>query len=113
MKTKKTPPLQILYTCPDDQVQVIRKTKGVRRHPAHNYPVILFLLRPQEGTRLQTLPDGRLEFMPNMNELRAVLAGIDSSLETVLPDDFQNKPRRRQLWWRKRNRQRHRNRRRK
>jgi hypothetical protein len=106
MKTIKSPPPppQILHSCADNQVTVIRKIKGLRRYPAHNYPCVLFVLRAKEGTRVQIKSDGTFEFMPNFEELRALLIGIDSTYANVLPATMRNKPRTRQILWRQRNR---------
>jgi hypothetical protein len=102
MKTKKQR-TETLYTCPDQRVKVIRKTSGLRRWPKHNYACILFILRAQEGTRVQTKPDGSVEFMANFDELKAFLIGINPEFAAMFPAAMRNKPRDRQVWWQHRN----------
>jgi hypothetical protein len=87
---------QTLYSCPDKIVKVIRKSTGLRRYPVHNYACVLFILKPGNGTRVRILPNGDVEFMPNFDEIKAALVGIDPALVTKLPDGFHNKPRERQ-----------------
>jgi len=82
---------EILYTCPDEIVTVIRKTGGLRRYPRHNYPCLIFVLKPKDGTRSCKTADGRVEFMPSWAELRALLAGLDPELAKSLPVRFKNK----------------------
>jgi hypothetical protein len=63
----------------------------------------MFLLRPEDGTRVQTKPDGSIEFMASLDELKAMLLGIDPDLAAALPPTMRNKPRETQLHWRIRN----------
>ena|ERR1700677_1282906 len=96
MKTNTKKSIQTLFDCPDQIVKVIRKSSGLARFPAHDYACTLFILKPAIGTRVRQLPDGSIEFLPNFDELRAMLGGIDPQLLRFLPDTFRNKPRQRQ-----------------
>ncbi len=97
------PHVQTLYRCPDGCVRVIRKSRGLRRYPNHSYACVMFLLRPEDGTRVQTKADGSIEFMASLDELKAMLIGIEPKLASVLPTNMRNKPRETQLRWRIRN----------
>ena len=99
---------QILYSCPDAVVKVVRKKSGLRRYPPSDYACVLFVLNPKSGTRVRLLPGGAVEFMPSFDELRAVLTGIDPGLVAKLPDNFRNKPRARQLRYKRWNKARNR-----
>jgi hypothetical protein len=103
MKTKKHH-TETLYTCPHAVVTVIRKTRGLRRFPNHDYACALFILKPEEGSRVRVLETGAVEFMPNFDELKSMLAAIDPILAQCLPESVRNKPRHRQEQWRQRNR---------
>jgi hypothetical protein len=97
MKTKH--PIETLYVCPTANVTVIRKTRGLGRFPQHSYACALFILRPEEGTRVRTLDDGSVEFMPNFEELKSMFAAIEPELAQLLPETVRNKPEsRRQRW---------------
>ena len=60
-------------------------------------------INPEDGTRVQTKADGSIEFMASLDELKAMLIGIEPKLASVLPTNMRNKPRETQLRWRIRN----------
>ncbi len=49
---------QVVYRSKDGQFEVVIKTCGAWRKPAHNYPVVCLRLRPKCATRIQKLRDG-------------------------------------------------------
>ncbi len=49
---------EVVYRSNDGQFEVVIKTYGVWRKPAHNYPVVCLRLRPKCATRIQKLRDG-------------------------------------------------------
>jgi hypothetical protein len=98
---------QTLYVCPDGVVEVIRKSTGLRRYPPSDYPCLLFVLRPKNGTRVRLLPGGNIEYMPSFDELKSLLVGLDPSFEARLPANFHNKPRSRQQKFKRWNKDRH------
>ena len=103
---KPTPPQpspQLLYSCPDGRVKVIRKTSGLRRFPQHPYPCVLFLLKPKDGHRVCVSSTGEIEFMANYDELKTAFIAINPALAAILPDTLRSKPRARQVRWVKRN----------
>jgi len=96
-----------LHRCPRHLVTVIRKHHQIKRYPKHNYPVVVFVLRPKPGTRVQQMPDGGVEFMPNFDELRALLIGISPALGQNLPPNYRNKPIERKAYYDSKNAKRH------
>jgi hypothetical protein len=87
------------YICPQNLVAVISKTKGLRRYPQHAFKCALFVLKPKEGTRVCTLKDGRIEYMPSFAELRSMLIAIDPGIGKLLPAHMRNKPTHRKAYF--------------
>ena len=87
-----TPQTQTVYTCPSKIVTVIRTNRGLRRFPRHKYFCSLLLLQPKEGTRVCVAEDGRIEYMPSYDELRALLVAMKPELANALPAHLRNKP---------------------
>ena len=97
---------QALYRCPKNIVTVVRR-RHLKRNPQHKYPGVLFIMRVGRGTRVQTTPDGRIEFMANYDEVKAFLIGIDRRFARILPPFMCNKPIERQRFHDRRNAKRH------
>ena len=89
---KRTTNTRTIYQCPDALVTVIKKIKGLQRYPKHGYACLLYLLRPTKGTRVCTARDGRIEYMPSFDELRAMLIAIEPNLAKAIPSTIRNKP---------------------
>ncbi|MCE0496774.1 MAG: hypothetical protein LV481_02340 [Methylacidiphilales bacterium] len=110
---------KIFYECPESIVTVVRKTEGLRRNPPSKYPVVMFILRPKQWTRVQRISENEIEFAANFDEIRAFLEAIDPALAALLPESAKNKPewirkrwqrinqRRARRWWGTRNPGRH------
>ena len=91
-----------LYRCPKNIVTVVRSLH-LKRNPQHKYPGVLFIMRVGRGTRVQTTPDGRIEFMANYDEVKAFLIGIEPKFAKILPAFMQNKPIERQRFYDQKN----------
>jgi hypothetical protein len=89
---KHTPHTKPAYSCPAKIVTVIRTNRGLRRFPQHKYYCALFLLKPTEGSRVRVADDGRIEYMPSYDELRALLVAMKPALANALPANLRNKP---------------------
>jgi hypothetical protein len=97
---------KVYYRCPKGLVTVIQKSTGLLRCPPSKYPCALFILRPKANTRVQRLPDGRIEFMARFGEIRALLYAIDPEIAALLPLDLQDKPAWKEDWFAEWNRKR-------
>lgn len=82
----------------------IRTTRIARRWPPHEYPVVIVELRPERGTRVLALPDGRCEWMPRNGELLALILQMGLHVTAELPAD---KPEERRRHYAKINARRH------
>lgn len=98
-------PEEILFTSRDGLVAVTRKTSGLKRHPAHGYPCIMYLLQPKPGTRVQYRGD-TVEFMMTWSDLREFLRALAPDFEAQLPEHFQDKCPHRKAQWDARNKKR-------
>jgi hypothetical protein len=68
----------------------------------------MLLLRPKEGTRVCVLEDGRIEYMPSYDEIRALLIAMKRKLAKILPPNLRNKPTARKMHFDALNARRHR-----
>jgi hypothetical protein len=87
-----------------DRLVTIRTTSRPRRYPNHNYPVVILELRPSRGTRVLTMPDGGISFMPRFSEILALCLRLGLTVSAI-PDD---KPPERRLKFERLNALRHR-----
>ena len=89
----QTPPkIETLYVSDDKIVTVIRKNRGLRRYPKHDYKCSIFLLRPTKNTRVCADKNDKIEYLPTFDELKAMLGAIDPKLAKMLPKTMKNKP---------------------
>jgi hypothetical protein len=87
----------------NDGLVCIKSTTQPRRWPPHNFPVVVVELKPERGTRVLTLPDGRTEWMPRYSELLALILKLGLKVSSAPPD----KPEERRLKFQRINARRH------
>ena len=89
---KNSPITETIYASDDKIVTVIRKNRGLKRYPRHNYKCVIFLLRPTKNTRVCVDKNGLIEYLATFDEIKAMLEAIDPKLAARLPKTMKNKP---------------------
>ncbi len=94
---------EVKFTSDDALVRVVQTTKP-RRFPQHDFPVILIRLKAQRGSRVQQIQDEGVEWMPRYSEVGAICRAFGIKV----PEQLQDKPAARRLYFERLNAARHR-----